>query len=66
MPFPKSLQGSKSTIVMHPVSIESALLLFFLKKNFLASVTQTSIKKQGSNYKIHVINDYYIFFHSLT
>ena len=30
MHFSKSLQGSKSAITMHPVSIESTLLLFLV------------------------------------
>ena len=36
MPFSKSLQGNKSAIITHPVSIESTLLLFLFIQSFLA------------------------------
>ena len=48
MHFSKSLQGSKLTVTMRPVSIELTLLLFFLIKNFLfknnVRFTQTNMK----------------------
>ena len=48
MHFSKSLQGSKLTVTMRPVSIELTLLLFLLIKNFLfknnVRFTQTNMK----------------------
>ena len=54
MHISKSLQGSKSAITMHPVSIESTLLLFPLIKNFLAI---TKLFLANSFWKVFLIGE---------